>query len=123
GEVVGCLAGLAVVAGDQAGGGGQGPDRGAVGVRRGEQLLRGGAAHHVEQVAGGTQVEDVAAQERRDRVAVLAAPVEGGLRARGRLACQGDVREGRGQLGEDGGGQCAAHPVGQRDGPGGEHHA
>ena len=61
-------------------------------------------------------------------LAVLAAPVEGGAAPRraGAAACrlrQRDVRQGGGQLGEDGGGERAAHPVGERDGAGGEDHA
>ena len=44
-------AGLTVVAGVEAGQRGQGPDRGAVLVRRGERLLGRGAVHHVEQAA------------------------------------------------------------------------
>src|SRR5579863_317624 len=81
-EVGGRVAGTAVVAGQQAGQGGQGPDAGSVSVRRGEQLLGRGAAHDVEQAARGAHVEGVAAKERRDDVAVLAAPVEGRLPGR-----------------------------------------
>src|SRR5580693_10524406 len=87
GEELGGFAGVAVVAGEQAGEGGESPDRGAVLVRRGERLLGRGGVHHGEEAAGGALVERVVAEERRDLAAVLTAPVEGGLaRARGRLA-------------------------------------
>src|SRR5580704_17145960 len=87
GEELGGVAGVAVVAGEQAGEGGESPDRGAVLVRRGERLLGRGAVHHGEEAARSALVERVVAVERRDLAAVLAAPVEGGLvRARGRFA-------------------------------------
>ena len=41
----------------------------------------------------------------------------------GGLPASGTSARARGQLGEDGGRQRAADPVGQRDGAGGEHHA
>src|SRR5450756_7387 len=53
GELGGSVAGAAVVAGQQACQGGQGPDGGAVGVRRCEEFLGGGAAYHVEEARAG----------------------------------------------------------------------
>src|SRR6516164_8258826 len=99
--------GVAVVAGEQTGEGGERPDRAAVGVRRGERLVRGRVADHVEKAAGRAEVEYVVAQERRDLAAVLAAPVKG----RRRLARQRHVRQGRAQPGENPPRQRAAHPV------------